>query len=61
MKVMAYTYDADYHCIDCTHLRFEGNEEDWVDLEGNPVHPVFDLDERFEPSEEIEQNLFCGD
>ena len=23
MKVIAYTYEADYHCIDCTRKRYE--------------------------------------
>ena len=60
MNIIAYTYEADYHCIPCTVKRFAyfhtGNvrEEgvDWygiytdqVDSEGNLVHPVFSTDE----------------
>lgn len=42
-EVVAYTYEADYHCIECTHRNFEGHE--WVDREGNDIHPVFASDE----------------
>ena len=60
MNIIAYTFEADYHCIPCTVKRFAyfhtGNvrEEgvDWygiytdqVDSEGNLVHPLFSTDE----------------
>jgi hypothetical protein len=56
MRVIAYTYDADYHCIDCTKdylgtkpkanwAKFHEGEEEVEDSEGNPLHPVFDTDE----------------
>lgn len=60
MDIIAYTYEADYHCIDCTNKRFAyyhtgivrdehvdwwGIYEDQKDSEGNFVHPVFVTDE----------------
>lgn len=62
MNVIAYAYEADHHCIDCTRERFGGSAEadqNGVpirarDNEGNPVHPVFDTDEQF-------LDLVCGD
>jgi hypothetical protein len=57
MTVIAYTYDADYHCIDCTKKYVRNNEppesvqavldgeEEYSDSEGNPIHPVFSTDE----------------
>ncbi len=47
-EVVGYTYEADYHCVDCTRSRFgqESNEHSYaeqgiVDSERNPIHPVF--------------------
>ena len=28
MRVMAYTYEADHHCIDCTLNRYQSGEFD---------------------------------
>ena len=52
--IVAYTYEADVHCLDCARARFVGvtmaaGEEldehgialSATDNEGNPVHPVF--------------------
>lgn len=54
-KIIAYTYEADYHCHDCTIKRFiamphtspdiRGVDIEATDSEGNPVHPVFDTDD----------------
>lgn len=52
MRVIAFAYDADYHCIPCTTKRF-GEEEGDAEMipegardgEGNPVTAVFDTDE----------------
>ena len=48
-KVIAYTYEADTHCVDCTVKRFgtaeDGYVEDAIDAEGNPVTPLFSTDE----------------
>jgi len=70
--IMAYTYEADYHCIPCTVQRFayfhtgnvRGGGVDWygiytdqVDNEGNLVNPVFSTDEWQELDEGfIEEN-----
>lgn len=70
MRIIAYTYDADVHCVDCakkTTFRLDpdsltlDNQYDEhglsiysLDSEGNPVHPVFSTYEQLEP-------LFCGD
>ena len=68
--VIAYTYDADYHCIGCTEAQHPGstdwrrdgfNPADYTDSEGNEVHAVFASDEWWEPSEEECQVLWCGD
>ena len=51
-EIIAYTYEADYHCIDCTRKRFGTEsitntyEDQGVkDNEGNLIHPVFVSDE----------------
>lgn len=55
MRIAAYTYEADYHCPDCTRSRFPAPphskdvDENGVDTrakdsEGNELHPVFDID-----------------
>jgi hypothetical protein len=68
MRIIAYTYDADVHCVDCARKQFwmgpvagqavhrdeHGIPVHQQDSEGNPVHPVFSTDEQLEP-------LFCGD
>lgn len=49
MELIAYTYDADYHCTGCAYDRFpgmnSGNSDEYRDSEGNPPHPLFDTDE----------------
>jgi hypothetical protein len=49
-RIVAYTFDAAYHCVEHTEKRF-GKEQgkNWVtenatDSEGDPVHPVFSVD-----------------
>lgn len=64
MKIIAHTYDADTHCVDCAKDRafdaFDKERDEHgvpmncADSEGNPVHPVLSTDEQLEP-------LFCGD
>jgi hypothetical protein len=55
MRIICYTYEADYHCITCTVARFKdvpsrlGVDNSGVpygveDNEGNPIYPVFDTD-----------------
>ncbi len=60
-SVIAYTYEADFHCIDCTLKRAgehgfcidstkpgtdeNGVPEGAIDSEGNPIYPVFSTDE----------------
>ena len=62
MRIIAYTYEADVHCIDCTENTFgekftkmRGLSDYFLpdDREGNRVHPLFDCDEI--------QYLACGD
>lgn len=63
MKIIAYTYEADVHCISCARERFKDEpkaglsnddfDENWLsytqeDREGNPIHPVFDIDENID-------------
>jgi len=55
MRIIAYTYEADFHCVDCTLSRFGtyANLDQCEDSEGNSIHPVFSTDEVYEP--------VCGD
>lgn len=46
ITVIAYTYESDVHCPDCTRERFPQMQErvpycDLKDRDGNPIHPVF--------------------
>ena len=57
MRIIGYTYEADYHCTDCTEKRFGKDDLDYaftVDNEDNPVHPVFSTDE-------IQDHSACGE
>lgn len=47
LEIIAWTYEADYHCLDCAWKRFDHalEDPDTVDDEGNPLHPVFSWDE----------------
>ena len=59
-EVVAYTFFADVHCVACTVETFPGIEDgksEHLDVEGNPVHPVF-LGDEF--AGEIEENYPCG-
>ncbi len=41
-RVLAYTYEADYHCRQCARQRFgDSLDVDAIDREGNAVWPVF--------------------
>ena len=59
-RIIAYTYDADVHCPDCTEHLFligrlvlarpcandkNGLPMEMTDFEGNPIRPVFSTDE----------------
>ena len=48
-KIVAYTYEADLHCVSCAMERFGPGSTDSTDNEGNPVHAVFDTDEIEDP------------
>lgn len=43
--IVAYTYEAAFHCLDCARLRFGDNFDSRAQLpsdrEGNEIHPVF--------------------
>ena len=48
MNIIGYTYEADYHCVDCTENRFGQDDLGYaftVDNEDNLVHPIFSTDE----------------
>jgi hypothetical protein len=70
-NIKAYQYEADIHCIDCTHKRFAYKhddgciylDDDQLDNEGNEVHPVFDTDEWYDygDTENPIQHMVCGD
>jgi hypothetical protein len=57
MEVLAFTYEADYHCTDCACKKF-GNKvmhssENLEDDEGNAPHPIFSTDE-------YDETAVCG-
>ena len=56
-EIVAYTYEADYHCPSCAHKRFGAalvdEEKPPVDSEGNEVKPLF--------VSEVEETIHCGD
>lgn len=62
---IAYTFDADYHCPDCTLKRFGRDADGWIagdaeDSEANPVHAVAPWDEWWDPTVDVTQTLTCG-
>ena len=75
MTIIAYTYEADVHCIACTLKRCGGwpgnilgkdSTFPYLDREGNLVHPLFSTDEWQELddsflAENPTQYLACGD
>jgi len=48
MKIIGYTYEADYHCIGCTEKEFGKDDLGYaftVDSEDKMIQPVFSTDE----------------
>ena len=69
MNLIAYTYEADTHCIGCTQKRFSITYSldifNQVDKGGNFVHALYDIDEWYEledwyVQENPIQYLACG-
>lgn len=57
VEILAYIYEADVHCPDCTKGRFPTvTIEECTDREGNIVNPVFSSDSDF-----LIDHAFCGD
>lgn len=55
-NIIAYTYESDTHCPECTAEKFPPADiSTLLDSDGNPRHPVFSTDEI--PAE----GLHCGD
>ena len=56
MRIIGYAFDADLHCIDCTAQIFAGDLdfEKVKDMEGNLIHPIWNIDEDSEKE-------YCGD
>ena len=60
MNIVGYAYEADVHCVACTRRRFHaepgnhGRLDHATDSEGNPVTPIFDIDENADDEH-------CGD
>ena len=44
---IAWQYDAAVHCVSCAEAKWGAalHDEESVDGEGNPIHPIFDWDE----------------
>ena len=68
LSIIAYTFNADLNCVDCTRNAYEAGDlsatraferdgnglpESMTDSEDNPVHPVFSTDE-------LAPNTSCG-
>lgn len=57
MDILAFTYEADYHCISCAIKKFGEKvlktSIGLEDSEGNEPHPVFSTDE-------YESDSVCG-
>ena len=75
MRVIAYAYNADHHCEDCTVNMLWNRGQPYMfmtysdvvrqidiakDSEGNPLHPVFSIDEWYNIGEG-DQVLACTD
>jgi len=69
-EVIAYTWDADYHCVECTEAAHPGSTDwrrddfdpaDYLDSEGNEIHAVFGDAEWWESYESFPQVLYCSD
>ena len=64
MKIIGYTYEADYHCIDCTEKEFGKDDLGYaftVDSEDNIIQPVFSTDEIQEYSACAECSVLIGE
>lgn len=62
---IAYTYNADYRCLDCTARAFGVDDEGFIpedakDNEGNPIGAIAPWDEWIEYGEPLPQSLVCG-
>jgi hypothetical protein len=67
---IAYTYEADHHCPDCTYKRFGADSDGWiamqdngescVDGEGNPVGALLPWDE-WQTFDGENETLGCAD
>lgn len=62
---IAFSYEADHHCPECTELRFGRNERGCIaegaeDDERNEVGALFSEDEWWNPETEGPQTLVCG-
>jgi len=42
MHIIAYTYVADHHCIDCTVEKFHYSKQTWINWDFNIPHPASD-------------------
>lgn len=55
--IIAFTYEADLHCVECAVERFGKqvlhSSEGLADSEGNEPHPLFSTDEH-------DENVRCG-
>lgn len=62
---IAYTYEADHHCPDCTASRFGVDENGWIpeestDSEGNAIGAVAPWMEWFDVGLDQCEALSCG-
>lgn len=65
MTIIAWQYDGDRFCTQCTERKYRGSTRHgsipYEDSEGNPILPVYSWDEIHEPSITGCQPTGCGD
>ena len=57
MHIIAYTYVADHHCIDCTVEKFHYSKQTWINWDFNMPHPASDENGIHVAQEDSEGNL----
>jgi hypothetical protein len=57
MNIIAYTYDADYHCIDCTTKTYHYSRQSWIEWPFDIEHPASDVNGIHVDQQDTEGNL----
>ena len=57
MRIIAYTYEADVHCIDCTVEKYHYSKQPWIDWRFEIPHPASDTNGIHVGQQDSEGNL----